>query len=215
MPLHVTDRPAYSKAERASDAAVHWAGLFAVTGAVPALIVTALLLRGDAATVAGASIYGTTLALMILCSALYNALGPPGWGWLWRRLDHSAIYLKIAGTYTPFALITGQGTGLVIGLWAAAAAGVAMKLTSPQRFRWVGLVLYLAMGWAGVVLGGDLLAAVPGAVVVLMIVGGGLYTTGVAFYLWDRLRFHNTIWHVFVLAASCVFYAAVVVQLVA
>jgi hemolysin III len=215
MPFHVTDRPFYSRAERISDAAVHWAGLFAVTGAVPALIVMAMLMRGDTAAVAGTAVYGATLVLMILCSALYNSLGPPGLGWLWRRLDHSAIYLKIAGTYTPFAMITGQGTGLVIGLWGAAAAGVAMKLVSPQRFRWVGLALYLAMGWAGVVAGGDLLAAVPGAVTVLMVVGGLIYTAGVVFYLWDRLRFHNTIWHIFVLAASFVFYAAVVVQVVA
>lgn len=215
MPLNVTDRPAYSQAERVSDAAVHWAGLVAVAGAVPALVALAMLLRGDAAAVAGASIYGVTLALMILCSALYNTLGPPRWGWLWRRLDHAAIYLKIAGTYTPFALMTGQGTGLVIGLWAAAAAGVAMKLTSPQRFRWPGLALYLAMGWAGVLAGGDLLAAVPAAVVVLMLTGGLIYTGGVVFYLWEGLRFHNTIWHVLVLSASGVFYAAVVVQVVA
>lgn len=213
--LIVRDRPAYSRAELVSDAVVHWAGLFAVTGAVPVLVVLAALMRGDAAAVAGASVYGVTLLLMVLCSALYNSLGPPGWHWLLRRLDHAAIYLKIAGTYTPFALITGQGIGLILGLWGAAVAGVAMKLASPERFRWFGLALYLAMGWAGVVAGHDLLAAVPGPVVVLMVVGGLIYTAGVAFYLCERLRFHNTIWHVFVLAASFVFYAAVVVQVVA
>jgi hemolysin III len=211
----VRDRPAYSRAELVSDAAVHWAGLFAVTAAVPVLVVLAAVLRGDAAAVAGTSVYGGTLALMILCSALYNSLAPPGWHWLLRRLDHAAIYLKIAGTYTPFALITGQGTGLVLGLWGAAAAGAAMKLAAPQRFRWAGLALYLAMGWAGVVAGGDLLAAVPTTVEVLMLTGGVIYTAGVVFYLCDRLRFHATIWHLFVLAASLVFYAAVVVQVVA
>lgn len=213
--MFVRDRPSYSRAELVSDAAVHWAGLFAVTAAVPVLVVLAALTRGDAAAVTGASVYGATLVLMVLCSALYNSLGPPGWGWLLRRLDHAAIYLKIAGTYTPFAMISGQGTGLVLGLWGAAAAGVAMKLASPRRFRWPGLALYLAMGWAGVVAGGDLLQAVPFPVVVLMGVGGGLYTMGVVFYLWESLRFHNTIWHVFVLVASLVFYAAVVVQVVA
>lgn len=208
-------RPAYSRAERMSDAVVHWAGIAAVAGAVPALIVTAAVLRGDAPSVVGASVYGVTLALMILCSAMYNMIARPDWAWLLRRLDHSAIYLKIAGTYTPFALMTGQGLALTATLWGAAAAGVALKLASPARFRWLGLALYLAMGWAGVVAGGDLMAALPGAAVVLMLVGGALYTVGVVFYLWDNLLFHNAIWHVFVLAASVVFYAAVLVTVVA
>lgn len=213
--LIARDRPAYSRAEGVSDAVVHWTGLFAVAGAVPVLIVLAVMLRGDVAAVAGVSIYAAALALMILCSALYNSLGPPAWGWFLRRLDHAAIYLKIAGTYTPFALLTGQGTGLVAGLWGAAAAGVAMKLAAPQRFRWIGLALYLGMGWAGVLVGGGLLDALPLPVTLLMLVGGLLYTVGVGFYLCECLRFHTTIWHVLVLAASFVFYAAVVVQVAA
>jgi len=188
---------------------VHVAGLAAVIGAVPVLIVLTALLRGDSASILGASVYGATFTLMILCSALYNMIPRPDWAWLLRRLDHSAIYLKIAGTYTPFALISGQGAGLVAALWGAAGVGVAMKLVSPARFRWVALALYLGMGWAGVVLGSDILAALPDRVVVLMAVGGGLYTIGVVFFLWDGLPFHNTIWHVFVLAASLCFYAAV------
>ncbi len=208
-------RPAYSRAELMSDAVVHVAGLAAVAGAVPVLIVLTALLRGDSAAVIGASIYGATLVLMILCSALYNMVRVPGWTWLLRRLDHSAIYLKIAGTYTPFALISGQGGGLTIGLWGAALCGVAMKLASPARFRWVALALYLGMGWAGVVAGQSMLAVLPVPVVVLMAVGGVLYTLGVVFYLWERLPYHNAIWHVFVLAATAVFYAAVVVQVVA
>lgn len=197
-----------------SDAVVHVAGLAAVAGAVPVLIVLTALLRGDVPAVAGAVIYGGTLILMILCSALYNMVRDPGWTWLLRRLDHSAIYLKIAGTYTPFALISGQGGALTASLWGAALVGVAMKLASPARFRWVALALYLGMGWAGVVAGQSMLAVLPGAVVVLMGVGGVLYTLGVVFYLWERLPYHNAIWHLFVLAATAVFYAAVVVQVV-
>jgi hemolysin III len=211
----LTTRPGYSRAEYLSDAVVHVAGLAAVTGAVPVLIVLTALLRGDAASVAGVSIYGGALILMILCSALYNMVERPDWSWLLRRLDHSAIYLKIAGTYTPFTLISGHGLGLTAGLWGAALAGVGLKVVSPERFRWAALALYLAMGWAGVLAGGAMLATLPGAVVALMVVGGLLYTAGVAFYLWERLLFHNTIWHVFVLAASLVFYAAVTVQVVA
>ena len=118
----------FARAEYVSDAVVHVAGLAAVIGAVPVLIVLTALLRGDSASILGASVYGATFTLMILCSALYNMIPRPDWAWLLRRLDHSAIYLKIAGTYTPFALISGQGAGLVAALWGAAGVGVAMKL---------------------------------------------------------------------------------------
>ena len=199
----------YSRAEYLSDAVVHAAGLAFAVLAVPALIVTATLARGDAPALVGTSVYGAALILMLGCSALYNMLRRPDWAWLLKRLDHSAIYMKIAGTYTPFTLITGQGLGLTAGLWGAALLGIGLKVADPVRFRWPGLALYLGMGWAGVVAGGALLAALPVPVVVLVSVGGGLYTLGVVFYLWERLPFHNTIWHVFVLAASAVFFAAV------
>ncbi|QYK42240.1 MAG: hemolysin III family protein [Paracoccaceae bacterium] len=207
-------RSAHARAEYMSDAAVHVAGLALVAGAVPVLIVLTAMLRGDAPALLGAAVYGATLALMILCSALYNMIPRPDWAWLLQRLDHSAIYLKIAGTYTTFALISGQGATVLAGVWAAALAGVALKLVSPRRFRWTAIGLYLAMGWVGVVAGGDLMAALPPAAVTLMVAGGLIYTAGVAFYLWDRLPFHNTVWHVFVLAATAVFYAAVLVTVV-
>lgn len=204
-----------SRAERMSDAVVHLAGLAAVTGAVPVLIAVAAVVNGSTPAVVGASVYGATLILMILCSALYNMSTRPDRAWLLRRLDHGAIYLKIAGTYTPFALISGQGLVLTGVLWAAAAMGVALKAICPTRFRWIGLSLYLGMGWAGVVAGGDLMAAVPAPVVALMLTGGLLYTVGVVFFLWESLPFQTAIWHLFVLTASVVFYAAVVVQVVA
>jgi hemolysin III len=205
---------AYTRAEYVSDAVVHVAGLAFAVLAVPALIVTAALARGDAPALVGTSVYGAALILMLGCSALYNMLRRPDWAWLLKRLDHSAIYMKIAGTYTPFTLISGQGLALTAGLWGAALLGVALKVADPVRFRWPGLALYLGMGWAGVLAGGALLAALPGPVVALMMLGGGLYTFGVVFYLWQRLPYHNTIWHVFVLAASVVFFVAVTVLVV-
>ncbi len=204
-----------TRAEYLSDAVVHVAGLAAVIGAVPVLIVTTVLVNGHAAAITGASIYGATLILMILCSALYNMIRHPGWGRVLRRLDHSAIYLKIAGTYTPFILLTGEGAVLAAGLWTAALAGVGLKIVSPTRFRWAGLALYLGMGWIGALAGGAVFAELATPVIVLMLIGGCLYTAGVVFFLWERLPHHNTIWHVFVLAASTVFYAAVTVQVVA
>jgi hemolysin III len=208
-----TDSRAYSRAEYVSDAVVHVAGLVLALMAVPALVVAAALLRGDTPALVGTVVYGVALILMLGCSALYNMIPRPDWGWLLQRLDHSAIYMKIAGTYTPFTLITGQGLALTAGLWGAALLGIVLKVTDPHRFRWAGLALYLGMGWGGVVAGGALLDALPVPVVVLMGVGGGLYTLGVVFYLWKRLPFHTTIWHVFVLAASAVFFAAIAVLL--
>jgi len=208
-------RPSYSRAEKISDAVVHVTGLTLVLMAVPVLIVLTALYRGDAASIAGVSIYGAALLAMILFSALYNIAETSGFGrakeWLLRRLDHSAIYLKIAGTYTPFTLLSGHGFALTVGVWAAALAGITLKAVSPERFKWIALALYLGMGWAGLIAGGGMFAALPTPVLALMIVGGCLYTLGVVFYLWRRLPFHYTIWHVFVLCASFVFYAAVLV----
>ncbi len=204
----------YTRAEYLSDAVVHVAGVGLALMAVPALIAAAAIERGDAPTLVGTAVYGVALILMLGFSALYNMVQRPDWGWLLKRLDHSAIYMKIAGTYTPFTLITGQGLTLTAGLWGAALLGVGLKVADPVRFRWPGLALYLGMGWGGVLAGGALLAALPGPVVGLMIAGGLLYTLGVVFHLWVRLPYHNTIWHVFVLAASAVFFAAVAVLVV-
>ena len=214
MPLVAAHRPAYSRAEFVADAVVHVVGLVLVLMAVPVLIVVTALLRGDAPSLVGVSIYGAAMLAMIGCSALYNMTPGAAMAWLYRRLDHSAIYIKIAGTYTPFTLISGHGLALTAAVWAAAALGVALKVASPERFRWLALALYLGMGWAGVVAGQALIAALPTPVLVLMVVGGLLYTAGVAFYLWEKLPFHTTIWHIFVLTATFVFYAAVVTLVV-
>ena len=195
--------------ERRSDAAVHLVGLGSVLLAVPALVAVTALTRPEAAALWGVAVYGAALAAMIGFSALYNMTPGAALRWLWRRLDHSAIYVKIAGTYTPFTLMTGQGAALTLGLWSAAAVGVAFKLASPERFRWAALVLYLAMGWAGVVAGRTMIGALPDPVVALMLAGGITYTVGIAFFLWHGLRHHIAIWHGFVLVASFLFYAAV------
>lgn len=213
MPPHASSR-AYSRAEMRSDAVVHVTGLVAVAVAVPVLIGLAALQRGDAPALVATSVYGATLIAMILCSALYNMIRRPEWDWLLQRLDHAAIYLKIAGTYTPFVLLTGQGGFLAALVWGAAAVGVVLKAISPRRFRPLALALYLGMGWAGVLAGGEMLAALPGPVVALMLTGGVIYSLGVGFYLWERLTFHYTIWHICVLAATMVFYAAVLVLLI-
>lgn len=206
--------PIYSRAERLSDGVVHVAGILSALIAVPVLITLAAVWYGDSGTVAAATIYGVSLIAMLCCSAVYNMLAWPGWQDMLRRFDQSAIYLKIAGTYTPFAVFTGTTAGLFLtGIWGTALLGVSMIVIGPARPRWPSLVLYLALGWAGVVAGQQMIAALTPASHMLILIGGLIYTVGLVFFLWERLPFHNTIWHVFVLAASWIIYAAVLVEL--
>ncbi|WP_343035361.1 PAQR family membrane homeostasis protein TrhA [Halovulum dunhuangense] len=209
----MSDYPAYSRAERLSDAAIHVAGVAA--GMVGAGVIVALALRwSDSPWVwLGAGVYALCLVAMLLASALYHLTPVEHWRGLLQRLDHSAIYVKIAGTYTPFTALAGTGPGLLASLWGAALLGTAIRMLAPGRFVWLALGLYLGMGWAGVVAGGDLIAALEPRTVTLMVAGGLLYTGGMLFFLWERLPFHNTIWHGFVLVATAIFYAALLVEL--
>lgn len=210
LPAPVTlDRRPYSRAEFASDMFVHLAALVLALGAVPVLITLTAVWRGDAAGIAGVSIYGATLILMLTASLLYNHVGRPRWSALFRRLDMSAIHLKIAGTYTPFALLSGAGSGLLTVIWTAAAGAMALTLFVRSLPSGVAVGLCLALGWAVVVGGQDIIAALPMSAIVLMVVGGVLYSVGTPFLMVSRLPFHNTIWHGFVVAASIVFFVAI------
>jgi hemolysin III len=203
-------RISYSRAEVVSDLAVHAVGLTAALLAVPILIIRTWSLGSEAPAIVGVSIYGATLIAMILCSALYNMAHPDMWSRLLRRLDHSAIYLKIAGTYTPFALLSPSPTGwFLLWIWACAALGAGLRSFAQDHWRGAAIGLYLVMGWSGAVAGSALFDEMPSGVFALILTGGLLYTAGFAFYLVPRLPFHRTIWHLFVIAASAVFFAAV------
>jgi hemolysin III len=208
-------RQSYSRAEWISDAVVHVLGVVAALMAVPVLITLAIVLRGDAPAVTATTVYGIALIAMMVFSALYNMTTRPRPRRIFRSLDHTAILVKIAATYTPFALLSGaQATGLLTGLWTAALTGAAIRAFAPERLKLAAVALALLMGWAGLFAGGEIFAALSLSVTVLIVIGGLLYTLGVAFFLFNRLPFHYTIWHVCVLAASAVFYAAVTLQLV-
>jgi hemolysin III len=131
--------------------------------------------------------------------------------WVLRRLDHSAIYLLIAGTYTPFlaqmkSVVASAGLG--VGVWLSAAIGMALKLALPGRFDRLAVVLCLLLGWSGVVAYDAFASVLPSASVWLLAIGGILYSVGTLFHVWRDLRFHNAIWHCFVLlAASCHYWA--------
>jgi hemolysin III len=211
----LSQRHNYTAAERLSDAVVHITGLTVALMAVPVLVTLAIVLRGDAPAVISTTLYGVALVAMLLCSALYNMAGNPKWRALFRHFDHTAIFIKIAATYTPFILLSGgQGAWLLPGLWGAAFLGSGLRMMAPDRLQLLAVGIALAMGWAGLFAGDAFFAGLSTQVLVLIVTGGLLYTVGVGFFLWERLPFHITIWHGFVLAASMAFYAAVMVHLV-
>ena len=218
MAWMLDQRDSYSPAENRLDAAIHVAGLVLVGLGVPALVMLAVLVArqgGDMRLLWATAVYGLALAGMIGASALFNLARAAPRAWLYQRLDHSAIFLKIAGSYTPLTLIPGHGLGFVTALWLTACAGVALKLYSPVRFRALGIALYLGMGWAGVAILPQLWGSLPPTSLALILAAGAVYTLGVAFYMATRLRYHYAIWHVCVLLASLMIYAAILGLLVA
>lgn len=210
---------AYSRAEAWADMTVHAVGVVCALLAVPVLITLAAVWRDDRALIAAVAVYGAALVVMFAASAGYNFanLRPAGGRVVeaLRRLDHAAIYVKIAGTYTPYAVITGGPLGrwLLVGVWSTAAIGLLGKLVAPDRWEKFSLLLYLALGWCVVLVFGPVSAAITTATAVLIVVGGCLYTVGVIFHVWDRLPFQNAIWHGFVLVATFVFYSALMVEI--
>lgn len=214
VPGAPTPYPVYSRAERLADAFLHILGILLSLIAVPVMVTLAAVWHGDLGTVGAALVYGASLIAMFTLSACYHMVRHGRTKQILRRLDHAAIYVKIAGTYTPFAVLLGGGDTMPIlaGIWGAALLGAVLKITVPGRLETLSLALYLALGWGAVVLFGPVWNEIPRPIFMLMLAGGGLYTLGVVFLYWDRLRFHNAIWHAFVLAASFVFYFAILAE---
>jgi hemolysin III len=204
----------YSRWELRADGAIHIVGVLAgLAGAIAILLVAS---HGGAVGIAVAGIYSIGLLAMLGCSAAYNCARESRYAPLLRGLDQSAIFLMIAGTYTPFTLLRLGGvwgfvlTGLV---WSVAVGGIVLRAAAPKTFERVSLALYLSLGWVGLVAAAPLAEALEAPTLILLAVGGVLYTVGVIFHVWERLPFQNAIWHAFVFAAACVHYAAVAVSL--
>ena len=207
-------RSEYSRAEYVLDAIVHVAGVACgIAGNSVLAIMT--FLRAELAFAAGLGIYAFGLLSMFVCSALYNMSREGWWKSVFRRLDHAAIFLLIAATYTPFALIAiggHLGTGLLIFVWMVAAAGIVFKLVSPTRWQGLAIATYLLLGWTVVAALGPLVAAVSLSGIILLFVGGVLYSVGVIFHVWTHLPYHRAIWHLFVLAAASCHFSAVLID---
>jgi hemolysin III len=204
--------PRYSRAERIADACVHCLGVAASLAAMAVLVVLARR-HLPAASAGSLTVYGISAVAMFAFSAAYNMIGRPHWKEVLRHCDHSAIFVMIAGTYTPLALITIGGIwgfALLASVWTIAIAGIGLKLLSPRRFDRISLGLYLVQGWAVLAAIGPLTSAVSTRVMALLAIGGALYTIGVVFHLWRGLPYQNAIWHLFVLSAAALHYVAIV-----
>ena len=202
----------YTTAERVADGCIH------VTGIAFSVLATAAMMTLAARSLPAAStvslgVYAFGMVAVFACSAAYNLATDPTWKPILRRFDHAAIYVKIAGTYTPFAFVKmGDAVGLALlgVVWAITAFGATAKLLWPERLVRTSYVLYLVQGWSIVAAFGSLVPTVSSRVLLLLVAGGCLYTVGVVFHLWEKLPYHNAVWHAFVLAASVCHFAAIV-----
>jgi len=204
----------YDRAEIIADGAVHAIGV--CLGLIGAVTIVVIAVKMERIEVTPILIYVIGLVMMLALSAAYNMWPVSPAKWVLRRFDHSAIYLLIAGTYTPFLAQMKSvlaSTGLGVGVWLSAVIGIALKLALPGRFDRLAIVLCLLLGWSGVIAYDSLASTLPGASVWLLPIGGILYSLGTVFHVWRGLRFHNAIWHVFVLLAASCHYLAVLAYL--
>jgi len=201
----------YDRVELIADGVVHAVGiLLGLIAATVLVVLTAVY--ATALSIVAVSIYVAGLLSMLVLSATYNLWPVSRTKWVLRRFDHSAIYLLIAATYTPFIVELQQSLfayALLTGVWCVAIFGIVLKLRWPGRFDRLSVGLYLALGWSGAMLYDQVTTAAPTLALACVIAGGVLYSFGVIFHSWRRLRFQNVIWHCFVLLGAGCHYTAV------
>jgi hemolysin III len=206
----------YSWSEELSHALTH--GLGIVLGIVGLVVLVAqATLYGDVWHIVSCAIFGGSLVLMYTASTLYHSIRSDSARPVLHAIDHAMIYVLIAGTYTPFTLVTLRGPwgwSLFGTTWAMALVGAAFKTFHTGRFEKLSLAIYLIMGWCIVIAIKPLIHAMPSGGIILLILGGLAYTVGVIFYVWERLPYHHMIWHLFVLAGSVLHYFAVLLYVV-
>lgn len=205
MSTHARDR------EKVADNIVHVLGIASGLVAASVLLLWAVSTRPVHET-AALAIYCAGLLAMLCCSGAYHMSRAPDWKGTLRRLDHAAIFLKIAGTYTPFALVKMGGTSgiaLFLAVWTVALLGAAAKLWLTTQWDRLAIGVYLALGWSGVATLQSLAAAIDPTALTLLGIGGVVYSVGVIFFVWRSLPYHNAIWHVFVLAGTACHFAAI------
>jgi len=204
-------RHAASTAAETANSLTHGLGVVMSIVALVLLVVSAAL-HGTTRHVVGGAIFGATLVLLYTMSTIYHALTNRRAKLVFMILDHSAIYLLIAGTYTPFCLVTLRGAwgwSLFGVIWGLAALGVTFKAIFADRFEFLSTVVYLAMSWMILAATMPLYRALHGGGICWLAAGGAFYTLGVIFFAWRSLKFHHAIWHMFVLGGSACHVVAV------
>lgn len=211
LELEIEERP-QSEVEEVANSVSHGLGFLAALAAVPILLVATNARNGNTAQLIGVSVFSATMVLLYLCSMCYHALPPGRAKKLWVRLDHIAIFLFIAGSYTPFALgaLHEAWGAAAFGLvWGLAMIGAAMKAMNRLTHPLLSTGLYVAMGWMVLVAAYPILQRMPPSGLFWLLGGGVAYTIGVVFFMFDsKLRFGHLVWHLFVMAGStCHFFA--------
>jgi len=206
----LTRRP-FTQGELVADGVIHAAAILAAIVGL-AVLIGYVAARRSGLELSAVAIYGIGLLSMFGFSAAYNMAPPSSLKWLLRRFDHSSIYLMIAGTYTPLlTLISDSFWAITLALvvWTGALFGIVLKVALPGRFDRLSIAVYLLLGWVAVAAIRPLVNSLPPLTMILLAIGGGLYTAGVAFYVWKGLKFNNAIWHGFVTAAAACHFAAI------
>jgi hemolysin III len=201
----------YSPGEELANSLTHGVGAILAIGGL-AWLVTLAALRGDAWHIVACSIYGAAMVVLYTASTLYHAIPSPRAKRVLQVIDHSAIYLLIAGTYTPFTLISLRGPwgwSLFGTVWGLAVTGIVLEIATARRWPAISIALYIAMGWVVVVATRPLVRALEPAGLALLVAGGIAYTGGLAFYGWKRLPYGHAVWHLFVLAGTALHFAAI------
>ncbi len=205
-----TPEPRPSIGEELANSLTHGLGLLLAVAAL-SVLVTFASLNGEPYRIVACSVYGASLVILYLASTLYHAVRAPRAKRMLRIFDHAAIYLLIAGTYTPFTLVSlrgGWGWTLFGLVWGLGMTGVLLKLVFHTRFEVLSTLAYVAMGWVVLVAIKPVAAALPASGIAWLVAGGLAYTLGVIFYAWER-PYHHAIWHLFVLAGSAFHFVAV------
>lgn len=193
----------------------HGIGILFGIAALPVLSALAVT-KNHTVAVVGAAVFAFSFLLVFTFSTLYHAFQNPRVKKVLNIFDHISIYFLIAGTYTPFLLnymMNATGITLLSVLWGLTIVGIVFKIFFTGRFNYASTAVYIGMGWILLFGGRSFFAAIPWPVLIMIIIGGVLYTVGALFYLWEKLYYHHVIWHLFVLAAAVCHYVAVLLMI--
>lgn len=205
----------YTLGEEVVHSVSHGVGAALAVAALVVLVVLAVL-RGTTWHLVSYPIYGASLLALFLASTLYHGVQKPRLRPILRKVDHACIYLLIAGTYTPFVLISMRsslGLTLLTAVWAMAVFGIVYKIFFIDHFAVLTTLIYVAMGWMSMFAWREMVANIPQTGLVLLVAGGGLYTVGVIFYAMTKIRYTHAVWHLFILGASACHFVAVLTLL--